>query len=82
MIKYHAQTHRTLNLNGLSAAANRSAPKTVKKVPQAMQDLIAEEKILRDKLDYADYQMNDVPLAAGEIQEIDDDDDDDLDCMI
>jgi hypothetical protein len=53
------------------------------KVPQAMQDLIAEEKILGDKLDYADYQMNDVPLAAGAKQDDgDDDDDDDLDCMI
>jgi hypothetical protein len=69
-------------LNGLSAAAKRSATKTVMTVPQAMQELIAEEKILRDKLDYADYQMNDVPLAAGAKQEYDDDDNDDLDCMI
>jgi hypothetical protein len=82
MIKYHAQTHRTLKLNGLYEAAKRSATKTIQKVPQAMQDLIAQEKILRDKLDYADYQMNDVPLAAGEKQEDDDDEDDDLDCMI
>jgi hypothetical protein len=55
MTKYHEQNNKPQSLAGLSAKAKRSVATTVMRVPVAMQDLIAEEKVLRDKLDYADY---------------------------
>jgi hypothetical protein len=68
MMKYHAENNKPQSLNGLSAAARRSVGTSIMKVPQAMQELIAEEKNPRDKLDYADYQLNDVPLTATAAQ--------------
>ena len=66
MMAYHAQENKPQSLNGLSAAAKRAVATTVMKVPEEMQELIAEEKMLRDKLDYADYQLNnDLALAAA-----------------
>jgi hypothetical protein len=56
LTKYHPQTNKH-SLAGLSAAAKRSAKSTVKSVPVAWQDLIAEEKVRRDKLDYGDYKV-------------------------
>jgi hypothetical protein len=81
MTKYHAHNNMPQSLAGLSAAAKRSAKSTVKSVPVAWQDLIAEEKVLCDKLDYADYKVTNTEAlaAAGVPEDTDDDEDEDED---